>query len=314
VSLRLAGSPSQVRRSVRDRLAAAGITSADAEATLIVADALGVEPSRLVLAPDPDGAQVERIERCTARRVEREPLQHILGWAGFRRLTLDVGPGVFVPRPETEVLAEVCLAALREGDIAGDLPAELHRPRATAVDLCAGSGAVALALADEFPGLLVYAVEREEAAFEWLTRNIEKHHTWLRGRGAEVIGVNADVRHAPLDSLHGHVDVVASNPPYIPDDCVPRDPEVAQHDPPAALFGGPDGLDTVRDLIVTAARLLRPGGVLAIEHGDEQGVDHQHGGVPGLLRATGWFDNIHDVPDLTGRPRVAVGRRAGAGV
>lgn len=309
---RLAGSPSQVRRSVRDRLAAAGIVSAQAEATLLISDALGVEPSRLVLAADPDDAQLARIREYTERRARREPLQHILGWAGFRRLTLAVGPGVFVPRPETEVLVEECLSALRTGDNDGDLAAELRNPRAVAVDLCAGSGAVALALAAEFPGSQVFAVEREEAAFGWLQHNIDKHQQVLRGRGSQVVGVHADACQDPLHSLNGRVDVVASNPPYIPDDCVPRDPEVALHDPPAALYGGRDGLEIVRELIITAARLLRPGGFVAIEHGEEQGETHRHDGVPGLLRESGWFDDVHDVSDLAARPRVAVGRRRSA--
>lgn len=303
-------SPSMLRREVRDRLAAAGIESADAEATLIVAEVLEVQPARLVMSADANPAQVARVEALTARRVRREPLQHVLGWAGFRRLTVDVGPGVFVPRPETEILVDECLAALGANEPEAHVAAELNHPRAIAVDLCSGSGAIALALADEFPGLRAYAVEAATPALPWLQRNISKWSERLAKRGAEVIAVHADACSNPLAELAGTVDLVASNPPYIPADCVPRDPEVANFDPPTALYGGSDGLEVVRCLTVTAARLLRAGGTLAVEHGDEQGEDHRTAGVPGVLRASGWFVDVHDVADLNGRPRVTVARRA----
>ncbi|MCB0916638.1 MAG: peptide chain release factor N(5)-glutamine methyltransferase [Actinobacteria bacterium] len=308
----MGSSPALLRREVRQRLAAAGIESADAESALIVAHALGVEPGRLLFAADPDDSQLATIAAYTDRRTRREPLQHILGWAGFRRLTLDVGPGVFVPRPETEKLVDECLdflghAVFATGDGAAD-----GRPQALAVDLCAGSGAIALALADEHPGLTVYAVEREDSAFGWLTRNIDALSADLHQRGSTVTPVRADACAAPLPTLDGTVDLVATNPPYIPSGAVPRDREVAEFDPPAALYGGPDGLDLVRCLVVSAARLLREGGLLAIEHGDAQGSEAADGGVPGVLAADGRFTDIRDVCDLNGRPRVTLGRRSAA--
>lgn len=279
---------------------AAGIATADGEAGLIVAEVLGTTPAALPMAPDATTDQVVRCADIAARRAQREPLQHLLGWAGFRRLTLAVGPGVFVPRPETEVLVDAGLAALhRSAD------------RPVAVDLCAGSGAVALALADEHPGLTVYAVERERAAMQWLTRNVAALTPRLAAVGSTVVPVAADATDDPLPDLHGQVSLVVSNPPYIPDDCVPRDPEVALHDPFAALYGGPDGLDVVRGICQTAAILLLPGGVVAMEHGELQGSLDQDDatGVPAVLRGSGAFADIRVLADLTGRPRVTVARR-----
>lgn len=303
-------SASHARRSVRDELAAAGIVSAEAEASRIVAEVCEVEPARLPLAPELTDEQIARIAQITARRVAHEPLQYILGWVGFRRLTLDVGPGVFVPRPETEVLVSTALAALADDELAW-MPAELRQPRAIAVDLCAGSGAIALALGDECAGLLVYAVEREPAAFPWLKRNLDKHRDQLAARGSQVIPVLADATADPLPGLQGKVRLVACNPPYIPADCVPRDRSVAEYDPASALYGGTDGLDVVRGVCRTAAALLRPGGVLAMEHGDLQGggAGANDPGVPGVLRGSGWYGDIRDLPDLAGRPRVTVARR-----
>lgn len=291
-------------------MAAAGIESADAESARIVADVLGVEPARLPLAPDPTDDQLDRIEQFAARRVAREPLQHILGWVGFRHLTLEVGPGVFVPRPESEVLVDAALAALADDELAG-MPAELRVPRAIVVDLCAGSGAIGLAIADECAGVQVFAVEREPDAFLWLERNVQAQHERLAARRSEVLPVQADATDNPVPDLTGRARLVTCNPPYIPDDCVPRDPEVALHDPAAALYGGTDGLDVVRGVCRTAAVLLRPGGVLAMEHGDVQGGGPTAAdpGVPGVLRDSGWYGDIRDLPDLTGRPRVTVARR-----
>lgn len=297
-----------LRRAVRAQLVAAGIASADAEAGVIVADVLGVTPAVLPLVDEATAEQVARCEAVASRRAGREPLQHLLGWAGFRRLTLEVGPGVFVPRPETEVLVDVALAALdevRDSPISGASPP-------IAVDLCAGSGAIALALADESPGTRAYAVERERAAFGWLERNVAA----LTGRLAEVdsmvVTVHADATADPLPQLAGQVHLVVSNPPYIPHGCVPRDPEVARFDPAAALYGGSDGLDVVRGICATAARLLHPGGVLAIEHGELQGsLAEGDPGVPAVLRESGDFEALRVVDDLTGRPRVTVARRRG---
>lgn len=310
---------SQLRCAVRDRLRAAGIETADVEAGLLVAEALGVTPAELALAPQPNDEQVARVAAWTHRRAEREPLQHLLGWAGFRRLTLAVGPGVFIPRPETEVLVEAALAALSERAQASSDPGQpvvvggAEGQVRVAVDLCAGSGAVALALADECPGLTVYAVEREPAAFAWLRRNVEGHREQCDRRGSRVCASRQDVCDPGLlAELRGSVDVVVSNPPYIPDDCVPRNPEVADYDPPAALFGGSDGLDVVRCVVQRAAELLCSGGTVAIEHGELQGATapadvHT---VAVLLSEAGGFDAIRTLTDLTGRPRVTVATRA----
>lgn len=300
-------STSQLRRSVQTRLEAAGVDSASAEAGWIVATALGVSPAQLPLTEGPSAAQVAHVERMTVRRQSREPLQHILGWAGFRHLTLDVGPGVFIPRPETEVLVEVSLAALR-ARAAEDADDRAGAPPVV-VDLCSGSGAVALALATEFPGVQAYAVELAAPAYRWLARNVDNHHAHLRGQGSRVIALHGDACGDPLPQLRGQVDLVATNPPYIPNDCVPRDPEVARHDPPTALYGGSDGLHVVRRLATTAAGHLRPGGTFAVEHGDAQGDSHPEGGVPEILRSSGFFTEVVDVADLNGRPRVTVGRR-----
>ena len=269
-----------------------------------------MELARLPLAPELSDEQLARVAEITARRVAHEPLQYILGWVGFRRLTLDVGAGVFVPRPETEVLVSTAVEALADDERAW-MPAELRQPRAIAVDLCAGSGAIALALGDECAGLLVYAVEREPAAFAWLQRNLDKHRDQLAARGSEVIPVLADATNDPLPNLHGRVGLVTCNPPYIPDGCVPRDRSVAEYDPASALYGGTDGLDVVRGVCGTAAALLRPGGVLVMEHGDLQGGGEgaNDPGVPGVVRGSGWFADIRDLPDLSGRPRVTVARR-----
>lgn len=292
----------QLRRLVRDRLLLADLPSPDADATAITARAVGVPPSQLALASDPDQAMVDRALELADRRAARVPLQHLLGTAGFRTIELAVGPGVFVPRPETEVLVGEVLARLeldREDAPAGSQPQIV-------VDLCSGSGAVALAIAAEAPGVQVFAVEREDDAFAWLRRNCAA----LPG----VTAVQADATRVglpgtPLAELAGRVAAVACNPPYIPADCVPRDPEVAEHDPVAALYGGADGLDVVRGVLRPAAALLRRGGVLAIEHGDAQGVAAGPLGVPATVVAAAEFHEVQDVEDLTGRPRVTLARR-----
>jgi release factor glutamine methyltransferase len=217
------------------------------------------------------------------------PLQHLTGRAPFRHLELAVGPGVFVPRPETEQLAGWAI-----GRLAG-----LHAP--VVVDLGSGSGALALAIAQEVPDARVTAVERDPDAIEWT-----RHNAAARAAAGDrpvpvVLGDMTDG--GLLGELDGRVDLVVSNPPYVPDDAVlPR--EVAEHDPPLALWGGPDGLDVVRALLDTAARLLRPGGELGIEHADQQGA-----ALPAVVRAHGGFADVEDHPDLAGRPRFTTARR-----
>ncbi len=263
------------------RLAAAGVASPRVDAELLLAHVLGVPRGRLALATDLTATQEADFQALLARRANREPLQYLLGTAAFRYLELAVGPGVFIPRPETELLVDPALSDLRA--VAAPL----------LVDLCAGSGALGLSVAAEVPDARVVLVERDPAALVWLRRNAE---------GTSVTVVAADIT-APglLAELDGRVDVVLSNPPYVPA-ATPVGPEVAQ-DPPQAVFAGPDGLDLMPSVSRLAARLLRPRGLLAVEHDDTQGES-----VPRLLRADGWTQVV-DHPDLAGRPRYATARR-----
>nr|WP_249714947.1 peptide chain release factor N(5)-glutamine methyltransferase [Micromonospora sp. NBRC 107566] len=262
-------------------LAAAGVDSPRADAALLVAHVLGVPRGRLLVAGDLTAEQADRLAALVTARAGRVPVQHLTGTVGFRHLDLAVGPGVFVPRPETEALVGWALAA------AGAAP--------TVVDLCSGSGAIALAVADELPGAVVYAVERSPAALAWLRRNAAGTRVAVVGGDATDPGVLAD--------LDGRVDLVLCNPPYVPD-ASPVPPEVADHDPAEAVFGGPDGLAVIRGVVARAATLLRPGGGLAIEHDDSHGL-----AVPELLRADGRYADVTDHPDLAGRPRFATARR-----
>jgi release factor glutamine methyltransferase len=253
------------------------------DAELLLAHVLGVSRTALLTRDElPDDAAA-RFADLLDQRADRVPLQHLTGRAPFRHLELAVGPGVFVPRPETEQLAGWALERL----------AGLAEP--VVVDLGSGSGALALAIAQEHPGARVYAVERDPVAIEWTRTN-------ATGSAVEVL--EGDMTDGGLlRDLDGAVDVVVSNPPYVPDDALlPH--EVVEHDPPLALWGGPDGLDVVRGLLDTAARLLRPGGWLGIEHADQQGV-----ALPALVRAHGGWVEVEDHPDLAGRPRYTTARR-----
>jgi len=246
--------------ALTDRFARAGIVSALADAELLVGHVAGWTrgevATKAFMGTELDEAIVARIDEFAARRESREPLQHITGEAPFRHLVLAVGDGVLVPRPETELVAEWAIDALRQ------VPA--LKPRA--VDLGTGSGALALALATEVPTAEVFAVELSPVAAAWAERNIERYGD---GRVHLVVGDASDV----LTELDGTVDVVVTNPPYIPDDEKPQDREVTGYDPELALFGGPDGLRDIRIFIARAAVLLRPGGTLVLEHGDGQGAD-----------------------------------------
>ena len=261
------------------------------DAELLLAHVLGVQRARLLTLDDVPEDDATRFAGLLAQRADRVPLQHLTGRAPFRHLELAVGPGVFVPRPETEQLVGWALDRL----------AGLAEP--VVVDLGSGSGAIALSLAHEHPGALVTAVERDPGAIEW-TRHNAAARAAAGDRPVEVIaGDMTDA--ALLRELDGAVDLVVSNPPYVPDGArVPR--EVADHDPPLALWGGPDGLDVVRGLLGTAARLLRPGGWLGIEHADQQGSS-----LPALVRAHGGWTDVEDHPDLAGRPRFTTARKVG---
>ena len=263
-------------------LAEAGVASPRHDAEELAAYVLGVSRSRLILLDRLPAEAADRYAALVTERAARVPLQHLTGVAGFRRLELAVGPGVFVPRPETEVLVGWALSVVAPGDLV--------------VDLCAGSGAVALAVADEAPAVRVHAVELEEHALAWARRNVER-------TGLPVTLHQGDVADpSVLAALDGTVDVVTANPPYIPVGAgVER--EVAEHDPPAALWGGEDGLVTVRAVERAAARLLRPGGVVGVEHADLQGES-----VPAVFARAGWVE-VRDHPDLVGRPRFTTARR-----
>jgi release factor glutamine methyltransferase len=257
-------------------LRAAGVDSARVDAELLLAHSLGVARSRLPLVDAVPAAAESAFATALARRVLREPLQHIVGLAPFRHLELAVGPGVFVPRPETELLVDAVLPTLRA----------VAEP--TVVDLCAGSGALALAVVDEVPGASGYAVENAPAALEWLRRNTA---------GTAVRMVVADVRDPDLlGELGGTVDAVVCNPPYVPA-MQGVEPEV-RADPDDAVFAGPDGLALMPAVAARAAELLRPGGVVAIEHDDTHGES-----LPQLLSRLGYWGGISAHRDLAGLPR-----------
>jgi release factor glutamine methyltransferase len=240
------------------RLADAGVESPRADAELIAAHVHGV--SRGALHTVPDAAFDPRYWDEIARRASREPLQHITGLAYFRYLELEVGPGVFVPRPETEVMTGWAIEALREMDVAEPVVA----------DLGAGSGAIGLAIAQEVPRSRVHAVEADPLARQWTERNITRCAAAAPHTAGRVTLHGGDFATA-LGDLDGMVDLVISNPPYIPaGSWVP--PEVGEYDPATALWGGTDGLDAIRVVERVAGRLLRGGGIVAVEHGSPQGA------------------------------------------
>jgi release factor glutamine methyltransferase len=268
------------------RLADAGVPSPRFDAEELAAYIHGVKRGELHKVADGDFDA--RFWEAVARREAREPLQHITGRAFFRYLELEVGPGVFVPRPETEVVVGWAIDALRAMDVAEPL----------VVDLCTGSGAIALAVAQEVPRSVVHAVELDERAFAYAMRN---------AAGSRVNLHHGDAL-AALPHLDGTVDLVISNPPYIPlEEWENVTPEARDHDPEMALFSGQDGLDVIRGLRSTAYRLLRPGGLVVVEHADTQG-----GAVPWIFNEeSGWVDAA-DHRDLNNRPRFTTARKEGA--
>jgi release factor glutamine methyltransferase len=271
------------------RLTEAGVGSPRFDADELAAHVLGVPRSALLTVDDFTPDQQKRFDELVDERASRVPLQHLTGLAGFRYLELAVGPGVFVPRPETELLAGWGLDAI----------AGLTGP--TVVDLCSGSGAIALSVANERPAAIVHAVEREAYAVAWARRNAEAR---VAAGDTPIALLQGDATDpAVLADLDGAVDLVLTNPPYVPDGSVVAR-EAAEHDPGAALWGGPDGLVVVRKLVARAAVLLRPGGWIGIEHADVQGA-----AVPALLAATGDWTDIVDHRDLAERPRFTTARR-----
>ena len=333
-------------RAATRTLADAGIDSAQFDAVALAAHVLGTTTSEVrklmvMGAPAPGG-----LDDLVAERARRVPLQHLTGRAGFRRLELSVGPGVFVPRFETEFVAGLAITHLlgeprdgepgagkprdgkprdgkaRDGEARdgatepGANPGMAHgtiprfRSSETApplgsrvvVDLCTGSGAIALAIKDEVPGAEVHGVELSHLAHAWAIRNRDD------------LGLDVDIRLGDatlaFPELETVVDVVVSNPPYIPAGAVPNDPEVRDHDPEVALYGGSaDGLRIPLEVAARAAFLLRPGGFLVMEHADVQGDS-----LPAALKAAGSWQSIQDHVDLSGRPRAVTAVRAAAGL
>jgi len=286
--------PHQVRvvlRTAAERLRDAGVESPEADVRTLLAYACGIEPARIPLLDALDDEAVAVFEGLVSSRAARVPLQHLTGRAYFRHVELEVGPGVFVPRPETEVMTGWAVDALRPMIASGG------RPRV--VELCAGSGAISLALVSELTFLDVYAVELSPEAAAYARRNLADTLVEL------YVGDMADALHV----LDGQVDLLIANPPYIPLDAYASvTPEVRDHDPLPALFSGDDGLDAIRVVTQVATRLLRPGGLLCFEHADAQGES-----APAVVTQSRAFTGIRDHLDLAGRPRFVTAVRRTAG-
>jgi release factor glutamine methyltransferase len=272
------------------RLAGAGVESPRTDAELIAAHVHGVGRGELPMVPDESFDP--RFWDEIARRAAREPLQHITGLAYFRYLDLEVGPGVFVPRPETEVMTGWAIDRLTEMDVAEPVVA----------DLGTGSGAIALAIAQEVPRARVHAVEADPLAGQWTERNIARCAAAAPHTAGRVTLHRGDFASA-LGELDGAVDLVISNPPYIPAGAwVP--PEVGEYDPATALWGGADGLDAIRRIEAVASRLLRPRGLLAVEHGAPQGS-----AVYWVFAEERGWRETRNHQDLSGRDRFVTAMR-----
>lgn len=288
---------SDLLRRAAQTLASAGVPTPEVDAELLAAHVFGLSRGELLAASlrGADAADaanaanapdaLDRFDAFIARRAAREPLQHLTGVAPFRHLELRVGPGVFVPRPETEMVAQLAIDALRA----------IPDPEPIAVDLGTGSGALALAMATEVPHASVHAAENAVDAFVWAKENFAALAPHARLALIDLA--------AAFPELDARVAVLVSNPPYVPDAAIPRDPEVRFWDPPSALYGGEDGLDVVRTLSDVGMRLVRPGGMMIIEHGEWQGAP-----IRELLTAAGWRAAATH-PDLTTRDRATTALR-----
>ena len=270
--------------SAAAQLAEAGIDSSRYDAEELAAHLVGTERGRLTLLEPPGPEFFGRYRDIVAARSRRVPLQHLTGTAAFGPVVLHVGPGVFIPRPETEAMLAWATA-------------QQLAPRSVIVDLCTGSGALAVALAQHRPAARVIGVDDSEAALEFARRNAE---------GTAVELVHADVTEPDLlPELDRRVDLVVANPPYVPDD-IALEPEVAQHDPPHAVFGGVDGMAVIAAVVRLAGRWLRPGGLFAVEHDDTTSSQTVE-----LVKSTGLFEHIEARQDLAGRPRFVTARKVG---
>ena len=262
-------------------LAEAGVGSPRTDAELLAAHAAGTERGRLALA-EAGPEFLDRYDELVAQRANRVPLQHLVGTAAFGPVTVHVGPGVFIPRPETESVLEWAAAQ------------QLSR-QPVIVDLCTGSGAFALAVSKHWPDARVIAVDDSEDALAYARVNTV---------GTPVELIRADVTEAGLlGDFDGQVDLIVANPPYIPDSAA-LEPEVAEHDPPHALFAGPDGMAVIDRIVELSARLLRDGGRCAVEHDDTTSART----VEAFTR-TGQFVDVTARQDLTGRPRFVTATR-----
>ena len=277
-----------------EQLTAAEVPTPRVDAELLLAEVLGMNRGELQSAAlrgsEVHVDQLQQFEQYVARRSQREPVQHILKAAAFRTLNLAVGPGVFVPRPETELLVEHALTRLREQN---------RDQSPTVLDIGTGSGAIALSIASEMPSSRVFAVEKSPDAHRWAAQNFLSLNL---PNATLVFGDIADPQHgsdlaALLEELQGQLTLLVSNPPYIPAAAIPRDPEVRLYDPELALYSGADGLDLIRVLSALGQRLLRPGGELMLEHGEAQAS-----AIAEILAVDGWI-NIFCEKDLTSRDR-----------
>jgi release factor glutamine methyltransferase len=266
-----------------DKFSAAGVLSPSVDAELLgcfILEASRSELTLLAIAGEifPENRLADFLE-AVQRREKREPLQHITGLAPFRHLELEVGPGVFIPRPETEQLVDLAIQKLES----------IQNP--VIVDLCSGSGAISIALNTEVAASTVYSVELSKDAFSFLTRNYQRY-------GLDPKSLRNENLTTALAEMEAGVDLVVSNPPYIPDAAVPIDLEVQLHDPALALYGGADGLDVIRQISTRAWYLLRPGGHLVLEHAHTQAP-----AISELLLTQGWQEVV-SASDLTGKDRM----------